>query len=293
MGIAATTTSTIENQIVLNERKRKENLYAVEASVLEAAQRLENSSDINLILTSGTNFDVNNSLTWFANSLPSSNINILTRKETSTLRYRIEKKGIANGETLTMGGKKELRVYNFTIYGLYKGEKNNGQAAVEIGYKKRFYNNNAEIHQSIYSASSWTEGMVIPHVSSVTDSVVDTTKITKDKVVKWQYPPEGVVDLDMGYSFTQAAIVNANISGGANKQVVIFGNGYPNASGDAVLYILDAVTGLLIKKINTGNNTNNGLSTPAIIDVNDDGKVDYVYAGDLKGNMWKFDRSGL
>jgi len=33
----------------------------------------------------------------------------------------------------------------------------------------------------------------------------------------------------------------------------------------------------------------NGLSTPALIDVNLDGLVDYAYAGDLLGNMWKFD----
>jgi len=25
------------------------------------------------------------------------------------------------------------------------------------------------------------------------------------------------------------------------------------------------------------------------VDIDWDGKVDYVYAGDLKGNMWKFD----
>jgi len=38
--------------------------------------------------------------------------------------------------------------------------------------------------------------------------------------------------------------------------------------------------------------TCNGLSTPVVIDVNNDYKVDYVYAGDLNGNMWKFDLQG-
>ena len=44
-------------------------------------------------------------------------------------------------------------------------------------------------------------------------------------------------------------------------------------------------------KIDTGADTCNGLSTPVVIDVNYDNKADYVYAGDLKGNLWKFDLS--
>lgn len=36
----------------------------------------------------------------------------------------------------------------------------------------------------------------------------------------------------------------------------------------------------------------NGLSTPTAIDTDYDGVVDTVYAGDLQGNLWKFDLSG-
>ncbi len=35
--------------------------------------------------------------------------------------------------------------------------------------------------------------------------------------------------------------------------------------------------------------TNNGLSMPTPVDVDDDGRVDLVYAGDLQGNLWRFD----
>src|SRR5262249_16027385 len=35
--------------------------------------------------------------------------------------------------------------------------------------------------------------------------------------------------------------------------------------------------------------TPNGLATPAAVDFNGDVNVDYVYAGDLLGNMWKYD----
>ena len=37
------------------------------------------------------------------------------------------------------------------------------------------------------------------------------------------------------------------------------------------------------------NVTENGLSAPRLVDINGDGKPDFVYAGDLKGNIWKFE----
>ncbi|MEA3277709.1 MAG: PilC/PilY family type IV pilus protein [Pseudomonadota bacterium] len=69
-------------------------------------------------------------------------------------------------------------------------------------------------------------------------------------------------------------------------------------TGNAVLYIVNLETGALIEKIDTGVgmaedpqgiNRPNGLSTPAPIDFDGDFIVDYVYAGDLFGNLWKFD----
>jgi len=100
---------------------------------------------------------------------------------------------------------------------------------------------------------------------------------------------------DMGYSFSDPFIsrsyksFNESLSLVDNPWIVVFGNGYESVNGHAVLYILDAWTGDLIRKIDTGAGGNNGLSTPALVDVDNDTRVDYVYAGDLMGNMWKFD----
>ena len=101
-------------------------------------------------------------------------------------------------------------------------------------------------------------------------------------------------DRDMGYSFSRAYIVqtyDSTINAGTDFEgyVVIFGNGYSSENGTAVLYILNPLDGSLIKKIKTRVGPFNGLSTPKIIDMNNDLKADYVYAGDLLGNMWKFD----
>ena len=110
-------------------------------------------------------------------------------------------------------------------------------------------------------------------------------------LVLWEYPnlntPATDV-VDMGYSFSGVSIVQSNDVDNA-PWVVIFGNGYSSPNGRAVLLILDPVTGQLLKKLDTGADSCNGLSTPVTIDVNYDRKVDYVYAGDLKGNLWKFD----
>jgi Tfp pilus tip-associated adhesin PilY1 len=95
-------------------------------------------------------------------------------------------------------------------------------------------------------------------------------------------------DPDLGYSFSRAYIVRSGAAS-PNDWVVIFGNGYESPNGEAVLFVLRATDGILLKKIHTGVTGCNGLSSPAIIDVELDGKVDYAYAGDLKGNLWKFD----
>jgi type IV pilus assembly protein PilY1 len=104
-------------------------------------------------------------------------------------------------------------------------------------------------------------------------------------------------DDDLGYTYSRPTIVKAN----NGKWVAIFGNGYNNTqddgtigSGTAVLYVVDLETGGLIKKIDTGVNdltSPNGLSSPATLDVDGDYIADYVYAGDLEGNLWKFDLS--
>jgi type IV pilus assembly protein PilY1 len=78
------------------------------------------------------------------------------------------------------------------------------------------------------------------------------------------------------------------------KWVAIVANGYNTASHKARVLFFDVETGALIKQINTkqGNSTNsNGLSSVLPVDVDGDRIVDLIYAGDLLGNMWKFDVS--
>jgi len=76
--------------------------------------------------------------------------------------------------------------------------------------------------------------------------------------------------------------------------MAVFANGYNSDSDQAQIFILDAEDGTEIAVFNTniGDAANeNGMATPLIIDENGDRIADTIYAGDLFGNLFKFDIS--
>lgn len=77
------------------------------------------------------------------------------------------------------------------------------------------------------------------------------------------------------------------------RWVVIVGNGYESAAGKAQLFVIDAITGALIKKLDTGvgsTTSPNGLGGVRVVR-NAQKEIVAAYAGDLMGNLWKFDFS--
>lgn len=115
--------------------------------------------------------------------------------------------------------------------------------------------------------------------------VTDPDYFDEDNIL-WEF-----TDDDLGYSIGQPTIARL----GSNDWVAVFGNGYGSDNHLAKLFILDLTTGDVLKIIDTkaGAEANpNGLSTPVPVDVDYDRITDYVYAGDLLGNMWKFDLKG-
>jgi type IV pilus assembly protein PilY1 len=73
--------------------------------------------------------------------------------------------------------------------------------------------------------------------------------------------------------------------------VAIFGNGYESKSCKAQLFVVNLATGALIKRLNTGagdcSTAKNGLGGLTLVR-NDQQQIIGAYAGDLLGNMWKF-----
>jgi len=120
----------------------------------------------------------------------------------------------------------------------------------------------------------------------------ETTSFSTDSDVADRVLWELENDDDLGFTYARPSIVDSNdddLNASGTGWIVITGNGYNSVNGHAVLLILDPINGQVLKRIDTGVGACNGLSTPVVIDVNYDYKVDYVYAGDLEGNLWKFD----
>jgi type IV pilus assembly protein PilY1 len=119
--------------------------------------------------------------------------------------------------------------------------------------------------------------------------VTQPKNMTKNEVL-WEFPDKNTTSEnlnDIGYSYSRPVVVNTRSQ--TYPWIVIVGNGYNSPNGNSVLFILNAADGAVIGKIEAGIGPDNGLSSPIAVDVDFDEIVDFVYAGDLKGNLWKFD----
>ena len=137
-----------------------------------------------------------------------------------------------------------------------------------------------------------------------------TTSSPADQVM-WEFTKDDDADVGLTYNAPPVSIINgqpkqiAKLENG--KWAAILGNGYTTAtggSGHACLYVLylSGPTGTggawqagtdYVKICADTTSTDNGLSSPTPFDSNSNGLVDTVYAGDLKGNLWKFDLSNM
>lgn len=149
--------------------------------------------------------------------------------------------------------------------------------------------------------------------------ITDPTEVTADSLVKWEFT--NTDDADLNYSYLIPSLLpQGDARAGQARQIariktsnktsawaLFAGNGYSDTSGArACLFVLglagkgrDGVwtegtdywkicVGQTDYSTDSGLDTN-GLSTPYPVDLNGDGNVDRVYAGDVNGNMWAFD----
>ncbi|MBN6101089.1 pilus assembly protein [Xanthomonas sp. CFBP 8703] len=78
---------------------------------------------------------------------------------------------------------------------------------------------------------------------------------------------------------------------GNGQWYAMVGNG-PNSSGDSADLVLVNILSGVSSDISTGATGDNGLSSVLAWSSNNDYIVDRIYAGDLNGNLWRFDMTG-
>lgn len=113
----------------------------------------------------------------------------------------------------------------------------------------------------------------------------------------------GGSDPDIGHIYSPPVIADGSpekskqiVKMNNGKWAVVMGNGYNSTNERPVLVIhyLDGTAARIITPTCASTcpgfiGDGNGLSSPRLLDLNSDGTVDVAYAGDLKGNLWKFD----
>jgi hypothetical protein len=96
---------------------------------------------------------------------------------------------------------------------------------------------------------------------------------------------------NLGNVMTAPLLVQLN----TGVTAVLVPNGLNSTGKVSSLFVIKAADGSLLKEISAGtafsDGTANALGGIAAVDVDGNGTVDVVYAGDLKGTLWKFDLS--
>ncbi len=183
-------------------------------------------------------------------------------------------------------------------------------------YTHHYYVDGALAENDVFFNSAWHSVLVgslgVGGQGLYALDITDPANFTENQAgnrVLWEFTDADSADL--GYTIEQPSIVRLH----NGKWATIVGNGYNNteadgaasSSGNAMLYILsiegpgnDGVwnSGTDFIKLDTkagksedplNQNRPNGLASVYPVDKDGDYITDYVYAGDLFGNVWRFD----
>lgn len=147
----------------------------------------------------------------------------------------------------------------------------------------RFFVDGSPVTADIYFGGAW-HTILVGSLGAGGGEVFALDVTDPDAItLLWEYTSQ--TDADLGYTLAKPVISKLH----SGDWGVIIGNGASGNNGNASLLVINAATGALVKKLATSISGNNGLSSPVVLDFDSDGIADYVYAGDLGGNLWRFD----
>jgi type IV pilus assembly protein PilY1 len=176
--------------------------------------------------------------------------------------------------------------------------------------RHRFFVNGATTAADIHDGSAWRTILVGGLGAGGRGFYALDVSDPASPQVLWEFTHDSsldtayVRDADLGYSY--GAPIVTKLSDGT--WVVLLSSGYNNispGSGRGVMWVLNAKTGAVIQKLDTGIGSTAGGSVPAGCtaapcpsglarlsawsDSASNNVATYVYGGDLLGNLWRFD----
>ncbi len=163
----------------------------------------------------------------------------------------------------------------------------------EGGTEHQYYVDGSQVARDVYFGGNWHK-VLLGSLGAGGKGIfaLDITDPTEPSLL-WEFNESD--DADMGYSIPKPNI--ARLHNG--KWVALVPNGYESGNNlKAVLFVLDIETGEILSKLEatptldegeSADGLGNGLSRVTDSDFNGDGIADYAYAGDLLGNLWRFD----
>jgi type IV pilus assembly protein PilY1 len=166
-------------------------------------------------------------------------------------------------------------------------------ALTEPAYTHAYNVDGSPVARDVYYGGAWHTVLVSGLGAGAKGlfglDLTDPSKFTEAgaaSVVRWELSGS---DADMGHQLQQPLI--ARMKNG--RWMAIVGNGYNSSNGRAVLMLVDIETGAVTRVDTQAGSTSsiNGLSGVVAVSSANNGVADLVYAGDLAGNLWKFDLS--
>ena len=166
-------------------------------------------------------------------------------------------------------------------------------------YSHKYYVDGAPVAGDVYyGGAAWKTVLVTPMGAGARGvfalDITDPDTAFSASNVLWEFDGSSAGHAnDMGYPVGNAAIGRFN----DGKYYAVFGNGYGSANCQSGLFMVQIDAPSNVKYFGTGTGscistaTQNGMSPPSLVDYDGDRVIDAIYAGDLLGNVWKFDVS--
>lgn len=156
----------------------------------------------------------------------------------------------------------------------------------------RNYVNGNIVVGDAYNGSSWRTVLIAGLGSGGNGYFALDVTDPEDPIVLWEYTNANL------YSTFGNPVLTKRSSDGT--WVVLFASGYnrTNTSSEGRLFMLDAFTGAELGSVATTTTNNSNLSgiakiTNWVLDTLVDNSTQYVYGGDLAGNLWRFDINAM